>query len=68
MPVIGGPESKFGQLVSKADKKGREFGIKIVSIADLVEINREIMRRHDEFFKLREKIKAELSVYATKLS
>ncbi len=58
----------IGQWVNRADNKGREFGHKNVAIDVLMETNREIMKRINQFFELREKIKNELPAYAGKLS
>ena len=56
----------MSQFVSRADSKGREFGSKIVPLSDLVKINQEIYKRIDQFFKLREKIAAELPAFGNK--
>ena len=49
----------MGQFVVRADTKGREFGSKIVPLEYLIEVNREINKRTNEFFKLRHRLFAE---------
>lgn len=68
LPIISPTLSGMGQFISKADRKGREFGSKMIPLSDLVTTNREIMERIDEFMELRKKIKVELPTYAKKLS
>jgi len=43
-------------------------GFKTIDLATLIEINREIHKRQNEFFKLRATIKSELPTYSGKLS
>ena len=56
-------EVGMGQFIVRADQKGREFSSKPIAIDKLVELNMEINKRLEEFFKLREKFVAELPAF-----
>lgn len=48
------------QFVSRADQKGRQFGIQPRDLNELIEINREIMRRIVQFHQLCDEINGEM--------
>lgn len=56
----------MSQFVNRANSKGREFGSKIVPLDHLIEVNREISRRTNEFFKLRDLMAAEIPTFSKK--
>ncbi len=67
MPIVSPQGTQFGQWVIRASSKGREYGPKVIPLSDLIELNREIMRRTNAFFKLRERFAFELPSFGKTL-
>ena len=58
---------EFGQMIVRADSKGRQFGPKSVPLSELDEIDSEITDKFIEFIKYRKDLASELPTFRERL-